>query len=83
MTFWNDARIELAQKTRAQIEEETATKWAARAAAAHERYQQTGNVQWLRDFEDYLHEAIEHAAFADETGVALQSLRAWARKSYG
>jgi len=80
MTILDEARVELAHKTRAQIEEETAYKWAARAVAAHERYQQTSQVRWLRDFEHYLDEAAEHAALADSTGAVLGAVLAWTRQ---
>jgi hypothetical protein len=71
------ARAELAVKTRQQIEEDTAYKWAARAIAANLNYEQTRNLRWLRDSADYLHEATEHAVFADSDGAVLRRVRQW------
>ena len=82
VTLLDDARVELAQKTRSQIEEETAYKWAARAVAAYENLVKSGDdahaaLRWLRDFEHYRDESTEHAALADDTGSVLQAVRAW------
>lgn len=72
------AHAELANKTRKQIEEETAYRWAARAIAA---FQLSVNSQqherWMRDAADYYHEAVEHAALADESGDLLRRVRQW------
>jgi hypothetical protein len=76
----DDARRELAQKSRSQIEAETAYKWAARAVAAYERFLQDRRVlRWLNDCQEYAHEAVEHAALADSTGDTLRAVRAWMR----
>lgn len=91
MTVLDDARIELAHKTRGQIEEETAYKWAARAVAAYEFFVKIGStattddaravaVRWLRDSENYFTESIEHASLADDTGAVLQAVREWMRQ---
>ena len=72
-----DARRELRAKTIKQIEEETAYKWAARAIAAYESYEDTGDPSWLKDSEDYYHESIEHAALADHSGRVLSVVRNW------
>ena len=53
-----EAVEELKIKSYEDIERETAIKWAARAAAAC-------ILGKLKEFEDYRHEAIEHAAFVD------------------
>jgi hypothetical protein len=58
------AREELASKTRAQIEAETADKWAARAVAAYERYATTSSLADYADATIYWHEALEHASEA-------------------
>jgi hypothetical protein len=67
-----DARRDVASKPRAQINRESAWKWAALAVAACE----AGRIG---DAVDYHHEAIEHAALADPTGAALLAIRAWVR----
>jgi len=72
-----EAERELAAKPRSQIEEETAFKWAARAAVAYRLFRETRMHQWLRDSADYYHEAIEHAALADHSGEVLRALREW------
>jgi hypothetical protein len=72
-----EAKRELATKSRETIERETAWKWAARAVAAYQLLQQTTTYSWLRDFEHYFDEAVEHAALADRTGALLQQVRAW------
>ncbi len=71
------ARKEVLGKSHGQIEEETAWKWASRAIACFEIYQATGVMAWLKDSEDYYHEAIEHAAFADKSCGVLQAVRDW------
>lgn len=53
-----EAVEELKVKSYEDIERETAVKWAARAAAAC-------LLGKLKEFEDYRHEAIEHAAFVN------------------
>jgi hypothetical protein len=73
----NDARREVLEKTREQIEHETAFKWAARAVAAYELFRQTRLNRWLCDSEHFRDEACEHGAMADETGEALRAVRAW------
>ncbi len=80
MTQLDEAREEVQVKSRSQIEEETAYKWAARAVAAHENYAQTRNVSWLRDCQDYYHEAVEHAALADHSGAVLRAVRTWVHR---
>ena len=77
MTTVDEARRELFQKTRAEIEEETAFKWAARAVAAYQLSAMQQPNRFLRDAEDYYHEAIEHAALADHSGGVLRRVREW------
>ena len=72
MTILDDARREIAEKSRAEIEEETAWKWAARAVAT---YQGFGGS--LFDAAHYYEEAIEHAALADHSGELLRGVREW------
>jgi len=56
------ARNEVRQKTKAQIDTETAAIWGARAVACFEIYKGSGSLDWLRLAIEYTHEAIEHAA---------------------
>lgn len=79
MALLDDARREVVQKSRAQIEEETAWKWAARAAASYQLFIESGrqDERRLRDTVEYQHEAIEHGAMADHSGHLLARLRAW------
>lgn len=60
---------ELQQKTRAQIETETADKWGARAVAAYGLFVADKDTRWLSDAIEYAHEAVEHAAAAEEAGA--------------
>lgn len=83
MTLLNDARQELSQRTRQQIEEATAYRWAARAVAAYERYAETEDVKWLRDCESYHSEAVEHGALADDAGAVLRAVRVWMNSQLG
>ncbi len=76
-----EARRELAIKTRNEIEEETAYKWAARAVAAIEVYLTDGGLRWRLDAEHYLDEAFEHGALADGSGRVLAAVREWVRQN--
>lgn len=77
MNLLEEARCEVADKTRDQIEEETAYKWAARAVAAYERHAKSDGAMWLRDAVTYFDEAVEHAALADRSGLVLHAVRQW------
>jgi len=70
-----EAREEVLAKSHARIEEDTAWKWAARAIACHALWKETREDHWIEEAEDYRHEAIEHAAFAND-GV-LATVRRW------
>jgi len=72
-----DAIHELRVKTSAQIEKETAYKWAARAAAAYSFYIDNGDARWRLDASKYHDEACEHASLADATGECLREVRKW------
>ena len=61
-----NARAELRNKSCAQIEWETAAKWAARAVAAMELYSTTGELRWALLSGEFRAEAIEHAAAAGD-----------------
>ena len=60
------ALAEVQQKTEAQIETETAAKWAARALAAWQLAQIQGpnSLAWFVRAVTYKHEALEHAVCA-------------------
>ncbi len=62
------AREELLSMSKAQIDSETADKWAARALAALELALEAKSAQeqmrWLMDMREYEHEAGEHASGA-------------------
>jgi hypothetical protein len=60
------ARDELAKKTLADINRETAMLWGARALVALARYRETGIASWLSDATEYQHEAVEHAALSGD-----------------
>jgi hypothetical protein len=72
-----NARREVTQKPRGQIEEETAFKWASYSVATYELFQSTRLHHWLRDSQHYYDEALEHAALADESGEVLRAVRVW------
>lgn len=57
-----EARLELLEKSKIQIEEETAIKWGARAIAAYSLFEETNAIAFLFDAIEYHHEAIEHAS---------------------
>ena len=72
-----EARAELLGKSREQIEQETAFKWAARAVAAYQLWHEGRDPHMFRDCGIYWSEAVEHAALADDTGNVLQKVRDW------
>jgi len=65
------AREEVNSKSEAEIEIETAYKWASRSIASYQEYAATKELKWLLRGEDYLHECIEHAALAKDGGKTL------------
>lgn len=73
-----EAKTELASKTYRQIQEETATKWAARAGAAYEMVVESELKSKLATWtlaEEFYHESIEHAALTEDDGKILASIR--------
>lgn len=60
------AQVEIHTKSKAQIEAETAWKWASRAVACYYEASSTKNAveqaKWLRQAEHYQDEALEHAS---------------------
>ena len=70
------ARKELGEKSQTQIEEETAAKWAARAIVCYEQYIKVGlGDTWARAETNY-HEALEHAALADDPMCLVAEVKA-------
>lgn len=72
----DEARGELAVKTEAQIEYETAQAWGARAVAAFEIALSARDVGALLLGESLYHEALEHAALVDDGGHTAAVLTA-------
>ena len=66
---------EMLSKGEGQIQRETAHKWAARAVACYRIYAKTRQVYWALRAEEYRHEAIEHAAVAEDDCRTLLSLQ--------
>jgi hypothetical protein len=62
-----EARIELDKRKKADIEQETACTWGARAVAAFERFKATRDLNWMAVAVEYEHEALEHAAACSAT----------------
>jgi hypothetical protein len=85
-----DAKEELSKKCYAEIQEETAWKWASRAAASYENVltePQVGKIGVFLMAEEYYHEAIEHAALVDVGAKRLvaevqQAVHPYANKAY-
>lgn len=70
-----DALQEVLSKSEGQIQRETANKWASRAIACYKLYARTGDLCWLVRAEEYKHEAVEHAAVADDSLKTLKNLQ--------
>jgi hypothetical protein len=51
------------------IQAATAITWAGRALEAYENFVRTTNFDWLRDADEYMHEALEHAALHPDPAV--------------
>jgi hypothetical protein len=77
MSLLEEARLELSQKTLKDIERDTAWKWAARAVAAFQLWNEKGAPELYRDSLTYWGESLEHAVFADETGETVRAVRNW------
>ena len=59
------------------MEIETACKWAERSLACFEEYLRTKNTAWLRRAESYRHEALEHAALAEDHGKTVAHIQTY------
>lgn len=74
-----EALEEIQNENEAAIETKTALKWAARSAAcfqlALEAEDEMVTLSWLFRGIDTEHEALEHAAFADDDGKLLAELK--------
>jgi hypothetical protein len=78
-----EARRELLSKSKAQIEEETAVKWAARAIAAYSIFAESGDLEVFADATEYHHEALEHASDTPILGDLLAALNKAKSKAMG
>jgi hypothetical protein len=69
------ARKELSEKNLNDIQKETAVTWASRAAVSFENCLQSDGIKKVTCFavgEEYLHEALEHAALVEGEDVLSQ-----------
>src|SRR6266478_4449672 len=66
------ARKELKEKSENEIEEETARKWAARAIVCYEKCIEDSSVEMFSRGDDNYHEALEHAALSENTGLVSE-----------
>lgn len=78
----DEALKELEEKSYRQIQEETAYKWGARAAASYQMLMSESGpkqlVLWTLA-EEYYHEAVEHAALVEDGGEVLTNLHTQVR----
>ncbi len=70
------AAREVSAKSESTLERETAEKWTDRAEACWKKYEETGASEWLFRFENYRHEAIEHAALIGDGGKTVAKIEA-------
>lgn len=82
------AKKELLEKTKEQIESETADRWASLALAAYAlAEEEPDEVRWLVLASDYEHEATEHAAqvgvekLEDVLGEIRSGSKKWSKKT--
>ncbi len=72
------ARQELMTTEYADIQNETARKWLARALAAYELGTESETaketISWLEFGNEYIHEALEHAALVEDGGELVQAI---------
>jgi len=62
---------EVLTKSEGLIQRETAYKWASRAIACYTLYAENQELHWALRAEEYRHEAIEHAAVAEDDCATL------------
>lgn len=74
-----DALKELSDNTYAEIQTETAWKWASRACACYETCSESSQMSkklvWWTLGEEYQHEAVEHAALVGNDGGLVKEVR--------
>lgn len=70
------ASQEVARKTEAQLERETALNWTARAKACFEHVRSSKDLGWLQRGRDYHHEALEHGALVHDGGKLVARIDA-------
>jgi hypothetical protein len=74
----DEAKKELAEKSYAQIQKETAWKWASRAAAAFDLCKDevdlAKKVAMYQTAQEFEHEAVEHAALYEDCGTLLTEI---------
>jgi hypothetical protein len=66
---------EVRRKSERALELETAYKWADRALACLAEYKKTGSSSWLHRFDNYRHEALEHAALVADFGKTVGAVQ--------
>lgn len=71
-----NAREEVLTKTDADLELETAVKWAGRSIACYKLFDSTNDMKWLLRAESYYQEALEHAALVRDEGESLREVEA-------
>lgn len=73
-----EAIKEVKEKTKQQVDIDTAHKWANRAIAclliAKQTEEGKERLKWIDFADDYRHEALEHAATADDDGKTLKEV---------
>jgi hypothetical protein len=68
---------EVVLKSDAQIERETAKKWAERAVACYAIFLSRGDAAWALRYDNYRHEALEHAAVVGDRGATVRQVQDW------
>ena len=70
-----DARRDIAAKSNAKINRESAQKWLALAVEAFRRHRAGDGADFLRDACDYGDEALEHAARVGDYGELVGTVQ--------
>lgn len=69
-----NAAQEVRVKTLKQIHVETADTWAKRALAYRAEAERTDNCEAWKGYDDSRHEALEHAALAEDGGQTVKKI---------
>lgn len=81
------AQQDIRTKTKAQIETETAWVWASRAVACYLEARSCKDaveqMKWLKQAEDYQHEALEHASQVRDGARTLLAIEAAFAETFG